>query len=50
VAVRSYGNVLAAIAFLSGMASEELAAHELRAHDPLFPVIVAVRAAKGADC
>lgn len=46
VTVRSYGNVLGAIAFLSGMAREELSPAELEASDPFFPVIVAVRACK----
>lgn len=46
--VRPYGNVLAATAFLTGMAYEELAQHELDAHDPYFPVMVAVRAVKRA--
>lgn len=46
VEVRSYGNVLASIAFLTGMAREELAPRELAAHDELFPVVIAVRARK----
>lgn len=46
VAVRSYGNVLTAIAFLSGMAHEELSQRELAVHDDYFPLIVAVRAVK----
>jgi hypothetical protein len=46
VTVRSYGNVLAAIAFLTGMAYEELSHRELEAHDDDFPVIIAVRAVK----
>jgi SAM-dependent methyltransferase len=46
VAVRSYGNVLAAIAFLTGMAYEELSRRELEAHDEHFPVIIAIRAVK----
>lgn len=45
--VRSYGNVLTGIGFLAGLASEELSPRELEAHDPLFPVLVAVRAVKG---
>jgi SAM-dependent methyltransferase len=47
VDVRGYGNVLAAIAFLAGMASEELKPRELDALDPEFPVLVAIRAVKG---
>jgi glycosyltransferase involved in cell wall biosynthesis len=46
VAVRSYGNVLAAISFLEGLASHELRRHELDHHDPHFPVTIAVAAAK----
>jgi SAM-dependent methyltransferase len=46
VQVRSYGNVLAAIAFLAGMAHQELSAAELSAHDQHFPVIIAIRAVK----
>ena len=46
VAVRSYGNVRAGTAFLLGMAQEELSRRELEAHDPYFPLILAVRAVK----
>jgi SAM-dependent methyltransferase len=46
VAVRSYGNVLAAVAFLAGMAREELSPRDLETRDEHFPVIVAVRAVK----
>jgi SAM-dependent methyltransferase len=46
MAVRSYGNVLSAIAFLTGMAQQELRAAELAVHDVRFPVIVAVRAVR----
>jgi SAM-dependent methyltransferase len=46
ISVHSYGNVLSAIAFLSGMAREELSAEELDVHDMRFPVIVAVRAVR----
>jgi SAM-dependent methyltransferase len=46
IQVYSYGNVLAAIAFLAGMAQEELSYNELIAHDDHFPVIIAVRAIK----
>jgi SAM-dependent methyltransferase len=44
--VRAYGNMLTARAFLAGMASEELSPRHLAAHDPLFPVVVSVRAVK----
>jgi SAM-dependent methyltransferase len=46
VIVRSYGNVLAGIAFLTGMAYEELSRSELETHDAYFPLIIAVRAVK----
>ena len=46
VNVRSYGNVLTAIAFLTGMAYEELSRRELETNDNYFPVIIAVRAIK----
>lgn len=44
VAVRSYGNVLTSIAFLAGMACDELSHRELEVSDPYFPLIIAVRA------
>jgi SAM-dependent methyltransferase len=44
--VRAYGNMLAARAFLAGMACEELSPRHLAAHDPLFPIVVSVRAVK----
>lgn len=46
ITVHSYGNVLTAIAFLTGMACEELSSRELETHDPYFPLIMAVRAVK----
>ena len=46
VTVRAYGNVLAATAFLSGMAKEEVPNRLLDKHDEHFPVIVAARAVK----
>lgn len=46
VTVRSYGNVLTAIAFLTGMAYEELSWRELEVNDEYFPVIITVRAVK----
>ena len=44
--VYSYGSVLTGVAFLSGMAYEELSRRELDAHDEYFPVLVAVRTVK----
>jgi SAM-dependent methyltransferase len=46
VAVRGRGNVLTAVAFLVGMAAEELSARELERDDPFFPIVVTVRATK----
>ena len=46
VTVASYGNVLTSVAFLMGMAQEELRPHELTTNDPYFPLIVTVRAVK----
>jgi SAM-dependent methyltransferase len=48
VEVTSYGNVLSAMAFLTGMAKQELSARELDDTDPAFPVIVGIRARKRA--
>jgi hypothetical protein len=46
VAVRSYGNVLTSIAFMAGLAAEELRPRELALADPYFPLVVTVRAVK----
>jgi len=46
VTVQTYGNVLTEIAFLTGLACEELSRHELDANDENFPVVVSVRAVK----
>jgi SAM-dependent methyltransferase len=46
VDVRARGNVLSAVAFLVGMAREELSLRELDRDDPFFPVIVTVQARK----
>lgn len=46
VQVSAHGNVLTAIAFLTGMAHEELRRRELETDDPLFPVTITVRAVK----
>jgi SAM-dependent methyltransferase len=47
VSVSSYGNVLAAKAFLDGMAQEEVPRRLLDKRDERYPVIVAARAVKG---
>jgi SAM-dependent methyltransferase len=46
VAVRSFGNVLAAISFLEGLAVEDVTLRELDQFDPDYQVTVAVRARK----
>ena len=46
VRVDTYGNVLSAVAFLEGLASEELDNAKLDFADDLFPVLVGVRALK----
>ena len=46
VQVRTHGNVLAAMAFLAGVAYEELSARELAHNDPYFPIVATVRAVK----
>jgi SAM-dependent methyltransferase len=46
VQVQSYGNVLAAVSFLQGLAREDLTQRELDAHDPDFEVLIAIRAVK----
>jgi SAM-dependent methyltransferase len=40
------GNILAQVAFLHGLAAEELEPSELETDDPLFPLLVCVRARK----
>jgi hypothetical protein len=46
VEVAGHGNVLAATAFVAGVAAEELQERELEVHDPAFPVVVTVRAVR----
>jgi glycosyltransferase involved in cell wall biosynthesis len=46
VDVVAYGNVLTAVAFLHGLAADELRADEYAPADPQYPVIVAGRAVK----
>jgi SAM-dependent methyltransferase len=46
IGVSGYGNVLASIAFLHGLAESELGPSELDTTDPQYPVIVAGRALK----
>jgi glycosyltransferase involved in cell wall biosynthesis len=49
VDIESYGNVLAATAFLYGLAEHEIREKDLDASDPFCPVIVAARAKKVAQ-
>lgn len=49
VEVRARGNVLTSVAFLMGMASEELSSRELESDDPFFPVVITVCASKSAE-
>jgi hypothetical protein len=46
ISVRSHGNVLTAVAFLTGMAYQELSPDELETNDERFPLIITVRAFK----
>jgi SAM-dependent methyltransferase len=46
VAVQTYGNVLAATAFLHGITAQELRREELDYQDPSYEVLIGVRAAK----
>jgi SAM-dependent methyltransferase len=44
IEVKSYGSVLTCVAFLEGLAVEDLRAEDLAAHDPDYQLIVALRA------
>lgn len=46
IEIGSHGNVLAATAFLQGLALEEMRRGDLDVADPLYPLITTVRAAK----
>ena len=46
VEVEGHGNLLAATAFLMGLAAEELAARELEMFDPLYVVVTSARVAR----
>jgi hypothetical protein len=46
VQVKAYGNILATIAFLHGLASEELRPEELAYEDPNYELLITVRAVK----
>jgi SAM-dependent methyltransferase len=49
VKVQSYGNVLAAISFLQGLACEDLKNKELDVKDPNYEMIISIRAVKPGD-
>jgi len=49
VEVEAHGNVLAASAFLYGMATEELEQSELDARDPDYQVVITIRAVRPAS-
>lgn len=49
VDVTVYGNVLAAVAFLHGLAAEELRPDELDYLDPDYEVIIGIKAGRSAD-
>lgn len=46
IEVIPYGNVLSTMAYLTGMAAEELGDSELTSRDPHYPVVIGVRAVK----
>lgn len=46
VKVEAYGNVLSAIAFLEGLATEELRKEELNYRDPKYELLITIRASK----
>lgn len=46
IVVRTHGNVLTAIAFLHGLAAEELHQDELEHYDQDYPLIITIRAIK----
>jgi SAM-dependent methyltransferase len=48
VEVTAYGNALSAVAFLEGLAADELREEELLRYDEAYPVTVAIRAVKRA--
>ncbi len=44
--IETFGNVLAATAFLQGLATQELQEDELNYHDPSYQVLITIRAVK----
>lgn len=49
VEVTVHGNVLTSTAFLQGLSAEELKPAELELNDPLYPLLITVRALKTGD-
>jgi Methyltransferase domain len=49
IVIQAHGNVLSAMAFLIGMAQEELSPTELETNDPYFPLVIAIRAVKPSE-
>jgi SAM-dependent methyltransferase len=49
VKVEAHGNVLAATAFLYGLATQEMRRKELDIHDPQYELLITVRAVKSTD-
>lgn len=49
IEIAAHGNVLAAIAFLHGLAADELDPQELNTYDPSYPVLVTIKAVKPVD-
>jgi SAM-dependent methyltransferase len=48
VRVEAYGNVLTSVAFLRGLAAEELKEHELEVRDPDYELLITIRAEKSS--
>ena len=48
VRVEAYGNVIASIAFLHGLAAEELTSRDLALRDPDYELVIVAHARKGA--
>ena len=46
IQVETHGNILTAVAYLHGLAAEELTLDELEMHDPDYQVLVTIRAEK----
>jgi hypothetical protein len=46
IVVNAHGNVLASVAFLEGLATEEFERHELDFSDPDYQTLITVRAVK----